>query len=66
MKTTVKLDNMRALVIEPQGKGVSLSIRVGSVTVGTMVLDQDKCGAVLFGIEQAAEQAEATGRSPLL
>ncbi|MEZ2296469.1 hypothetical protein [Variovorax sp. RCC_210] len=53
MKTTVKLDNLRALVIEPQGEGVKLSIRVGAVVVGTMVLDKNAVGAVLSGIEHA-------------
>jgi hypothetical protein len=54
MKTTVKLDVHKAVVIEPQGEGVKLSIRVGAVTVGSLVLSKDKIGAVMFGIEQAA------------
>jgi hypothetical protein len=57
MKTTVKLDTMRAVVIQPDPKGVRLAVTVGSIEVGSFVLGADQIGAVLFGVEQAAEAA---------
>lgn len=57
MKTTVKLDTMRAVVIQPDPKGVRLAMTVGSIEVGSFVLGADQIGAVMFGVEQAAEAA---------
>ncbi|WP_454902738.1 hypothetical protein [Variovorax gossypii] len=54
MKTTVKLDLHKSVVIEPEKQGVKLSIRVGSVVVGSLVLRKELVGAVLSGIEHAA------------
>lgn len=57
MKTTLKLDLLRSLVIEPDKRGVRLSIKVGSIEAGFFVLTPDQVGAALFGLEQAAEAA---------
>lgn len=67
MKTTVKLDALKALVIEPAPNGVRHSIRVGSVVVGSFVLTPDQLSAVQFGQDQAAEAAGiARDRATLL
>lgn len=57
MKTTIKLDLTKAVVIEPEGKGVRLSIMVGSIPAYRQSLTPDQCGAFLFALEQAAEAA---------
>jgi len=57
LKTTVKLDTMRAVVIQPDPKGVRLAVTVGAIEIGAFVLGADQVGAVLFGVEQAAEAA---------
>ncbi|MES2249223.1 MAG: hypothetical protein V4645_18225 [Pseudomonadota bacterium] len=54
MKSTIKIDPYKAVVIEPDGQGVKLSIRIGSVVVGSLVLRKELVGAVLAGIEHAA------------
>lgn len=58
MKTTVKLDAMKALAIEPKGDRIELSISVGLVPAYRQSLTLDQAGAILFAIEQAAEIAE--------
>lgn len=58
MKTTVKLDNMKALSIEPKGASIELAISVGLVPAYRQSLTLDQAGAILFAIEQAAEIAE--------
>lgn len=58
MKTTVKLDNLKDVVIEPQGSGVRLTIRMSRIPMGDLTLTPDQVGAVLFGMEQAAEAAQ--------
>lgn len=58
MKTTVKLDAMTALIVEPDGSKISLSIMVGSIPVRRQALTLDQSGAILFAIEQAAEIAQ--------
>ncbi len=57
MKTTVKLEAFKALVIEPAKDGVRMSIQVGGVIVGGFVLTADQIGAAMFGVEVAAEAA---------
>lgn len=57
MKTTVKLEPMKALVIEPADKGVRMSIQIGGIIVGGFVLTADQIGAAMFGVEVAAEAA---------
>lgn len=58
MRTTVKLDNLKDVVIEPQGSGVRLTIRMSRIPMGDLTLTPDQVGAVLFGMEQAAEAAQ--------
>lgn len=57
MRTTVKLDLTKSLVIEPARTGVCVSIKLGTVTIGSAILDAGKLGAMMFGIEQAAAKA---------
>lgn len=58
MKTTLKLSGGRALVVSPAaGQGVRVDLTFAGVVVGGDVLTPDQCGALLFGIEQAAEAA---------
>jgi len=57
MKTTVKLEPFKALVIEPAAGGVRMSIQVGGVIVGGFTLTPDQLGAAMFGVEVAAEAA---------
>ena len=58
MKTTIKLDNLKDVVIEPAAAGVQITIRMSRIPLGDLTLTPDQVGAVLFGIEQAAEVAE--------
>ncbi|WP_288254056.1 hypothetical protein [uncultured Hydrogenophaga sp.] len=57
MKTTIKLSAGRALVVQPQGAGVRVDLTFGGVVMGGDVLTPDQAGALLFGLEQAAEAA---------
>ena len=59
MKTTIKLDAHRAIVVQPQAGGaVSISFIVGAVPTLSRTLTPDQCGVLLFGLEQAAEASE--------
>ena len=71
MKTTVKLDNSRSLVIEPAKErgAVALTLRLGVISVGSMELSADQLGAAIFGLEMAADAAglahlRTTGAAP--
>lgn len=66
MRTTVKLQDGKSLVIEPCKDGVKLSIGVGVITLGAMTLDAGRLGAVLSGIEHAASAAGLNAPAPLL
>ncbi|CDN87502.1 hypothetical protein [Hydrogenophaga intermedia] len=58
MKTTIKLTAGRALVVQPApGKGVRVDVTLAGVVVAGDVLTPDQTGALLFGLEQAAEAA---------
>lgn len=57
MRTTIKLDLTKSLTIEPALTGVKVAIQLGTVTVGSAILDAGKLGAMMFGIEQAAAAA---------
>lgn len=58
MRTTLKLSGGRALVVAPAaGQGVRVELTFAGVVVGGDVLTPDQCGALMFGIEQAAEAA---------
>ena len=59
MKSTIKLDLTKAVVVEPEGAAVRLSIFVGAISVYRTALTLDQCGALLFGVEQAALAAQA-------
>lgn len=57
MKTTVKLDTMSALVIEPTRGGVQITVQVGRVPMRSVSLTPDQVGALLCAVELAAEAA---------
>lgn len=59
MRTTIKLEAGKSLVIQPTPEGVRAAIQLGGYTVGSFVLSPDQVGAVMFALEQAAE-AHAT------
>lgn len=59
MKTTVKLDATRALVIEPAAGGVRITFKAGGFSVADFPLTSDTAGAVLFAVEQVLETQEA-------
>jgi hypothetical protein len=58
MKTTVKLEGGRSLVIEPGKSSVKVTLQAGLIPLGTMILDAGRAGAVISGIEHAAEAAQ--------
>jgi len=57
VKTTVKLEGGRALVIEPGKSSVKVTLQAGLIPLGTMTLDAGRTGALLSGIEHAARAA---------
>lgn len=61
MKTTVKLDGGRSLVIEPAKSFVKVTLQAGLIPLGTMALDANATGALLAGIEHAARAAGMSG-----
>lgn len=63
MQTTVKLDSYSSIVIKPVKGAVSLSLMVGCVSMRNQLLTLDQCGALLFGMEQAAAVVAAGGAS---
>jgi hypothetical protein len=58
MKTTVKLGAGRAIVVTPQQEGVRVDLTLAGVAVGGDVLTGAQVGALLFGLEQAAEAVQ--------
>lgn len=58
MRTTVKLDLGRALVVEQAPAGVRLTLQVGGVFFDAFDLTPDQAGALLFGVEQVLEARE--------
>lgn len=57
MKTTIKIDLTKSIVVMPciSGKGVEISLLFAGVTMGHGVLTPDQCGALINGIECANE-----------
>lgn len=56
MKSTIKLSATEALVIQPGPKGtVQFDVTVFGMGVLCRTLTPDQCGALLFGLESAAE-----------
>lgn len=66
MKTTVKLDLMSDITIEPAGREVAVSLRVGGMLLRRVVLTPDQVGALSFGLEQAAQKAGVVPPAQLL
>lgn len=58
MKSTIKLDSGKSVVIQPGAcQTVRLDITLMGVGVGGLNLTQDQCGAIMVGLEMAAEKA---------
>lgn len=57
MKTTVRLDAGRSLVVEPGKSFVKVTLQAGLIPLGTMQLDAGRAGALLAAIEGAARAA---------
>lgn len=57
MKTTVKIDAGKALVVEPNktGPGLRVSLELFGATLATAVLDTDQASALMFGFECALD-----------
>lgn len=59
MKTTIKIDASKSLVVEPApGGGVLFTAKLHGFNVGSHVGTPDQCGVLVFAIEQALRQAE--------
>lgn len=65
MKTTIKADAGKALIIEPckTGPGVEFTATLYGVRAGSKTATPDQCGALIFAVEQAleAQQTKAGG-----
>lgn len=61
MKTIIKIDTTKALVIEPaeMSNGVNLNLTIAGMRLGGAVLSPDQCGVIIFALEQAIEQNAA-------
>lgn len=58
MKTTIKIDSSKSLVVEPApGGGVMFSALLHGFKAGSHVGTPDQCGVLIFAIEQALEVA---------
>ena len=57
MKTTIKIDAVRSLVVKPAiGGGIELSSVFENVSKTTSILTIEQCGVLLFGLEMALEK----------
>ena len=57
MKTTIKLGAARAITVQPAPNGVRVDLSLSGVVIGGDNITADQAGALIFGIEQALEQA---------
>lgn len=57
MKHTIKLDPLKALVIEPEGDSIRLTITVGSVPAYRTCMSQAMAGVLVSALEQVAADA---------
>ena len=57
MKTTIKHEGGKALVVQPCEKldALEFSVTLHGVRVGSMTATPDQVGALIFGLEQAME-----------
>ena len=60
MKTTIKLDIGKAIVITPNntGRGVRVSLEVFGASMGSGVLAPDQCGALINALEECSAHAD--------
>lgn len=59
MKSTIKLDGGKAVVIQPgAGNTVRLDITVVGMGVGGLNLTPDQCGAIIVGMYMALPEIE--------
>lgn len=59
MKSTIKLDGGKSVVIQPGASGTArLDITIMGVGVGGLNLTPDQCGAIMVGLEMALPEIE--------
>jgi hypothetical protein len=63
MKTTVKIDAAKSVVVLPSkaARGVEIQLNLFGATMGGATLTPDQCGALIVGIECALERSRAAG-----
>ncbi len=63
MKTTIKLKQGMALVVEPVTGGIKVDLTMFGTRLGGDTLTLDQAGVLLFAVEQAAEAAGVKAQS---
>lgn len=65
LKTTIKIDAGKSIVIEPnkQGVGVIVSLVLFGASLASATLTPDQCGAMMAGLEFAGYDHAAPGRT---
>lgn len=60
MKTTIKIDAAKSIVIEPskQGPGVMVSLVLFGAAMASATLTPDQCGAMVTGLEFAGYNSQ--------
>ena len=61
MKSTIKIDAAKSIVVEPNkaGPGVSFSLVLFGVDMASAILTPDECAALILGIQIAGEKSKA-------
>lgn len=58
MRDTIKIDALRALVIEPAGKSVLVHVQTAGVRMFTQTLTADQAAVMAMALERCASRAE--------
>lgn len=60
MKTTVKIDAGKSIVVQPNktGPGVSFSLVLFGASMAAAVMTPDQCQALILGIEIASDKSQ--------
>jgi hypothetical protein len=63
MKTTIKIEAGKSIVVEPNktGAGVRFSLVLFGASMASAVLTADQCGALITGIQFANERSQQNG-----
>lgn len=61
MKHTVKIDQLRALVIQPEGSQVSVSVTTAGIQVFRQMVTPDQAAVLAQAFELSAMQASHKG-----